>query len=123
MTRVAFEYAVLRACPRRERGERLNIGVVLYCQQRDHLSVAVHVDAGRLRLLDADLDVESVQAAAEALQRTCAGEGPAGRTSLGQRFRWLTAPRSTVVHAGDVHSGLTEDPVLESERLLNALVR
>ncbi len=45
------------------------------------------------------------------------------RRPLGQRFRWLTAPRSTVVHAGAVHSGLTADPETEVERLLNALVR
>ena len=60
--------------------------------------------------------------ALEALARTCAGEGPAGATSLGQRFRWLTAPRSTVVHAGPVHAGLTEDPVAELDRLVAALV-
>jgi hypothetical protein len=61
--------------------------------------------------------------AAERLEKTCAGQGPAASTSLGQRFRWLTAPRSTVVHAGAVHGGLTADPETEVERLLDALVR
>ena len=120
---VVFEYAVLRAVPRVERGERVTIGVVLYCQVRDSLAVAVHVDAARLRALDPDVDVEGVTAAAGALQRTCEGVGPAGGTSLGQRFRWLTAPRSTVVQAGPAHSGLTLDPAAELTRLLAALVR
>ena len=118
-----YEYALLRASPRVERGEFVNIGVVLYCQADDFLTVRLAADGGRLRALDGDADVDGILAAAGALERTCAGEGPARETSLGQRFRWLTAPRSTVVHAGPVHSGLTADPEAEVERLLDAMVR
>ncbi len=120
---VVFEYAVLRAVPHVERGECVNVGVVLYCQSRDFLQTALHVDADRLRALDPGVDVEAVREAAEGLRRTCEGQGPAGATSLGQRFRWLTAPRSTVVHAGPVHSGLTRDAGAELRRLVAALVR
>ena len=120
--RVPFEYALLRAIPRIDRGECVNVGVVLYCQARDFLGCASHVDPARLRALDPGVDVEAVRDAAEALRRTCRGEGPAGSTSLGQRFRWVTAPRSTVVHAGPVHSGLTTDPEAELDRLLSSLV-
>ncbi len=123
MSRDVFEYAVVQAVPRAERGECLNVGVVLYCQARDFLAVQVHVDGERLRVLDAAVDVEGVEQAATALQRTCEGQGPAGQTSLGQRFRWLTAPRSTVLRAGQVHSGLTEDPAVELGRLVDVLVR
>lgn len=118
-----FEYAVLRATPRVERGESVNIGIVFYCQAEDFLTVRVHVDADRLRALDAGVDVAGIAEAAGALERTCAGEGPAAETTLGQRFRWLTAPRSTVLAAGPVHSGLTTDPRVEVERLLETLVR
>jgi hypothetical protein len=118
-----FEYALLRATPQIERGESVNIGLVFYCQADDLLTVRVHVDPARLQALDPSVDVEGVAEAARGLERTCAGEGPAGETSLGQRFRWLTAPRSTVVHAGPVHSGLTADPGAEVERLLDRLVR
>ena len=118
-----FEYAVVQAVPRAERGECLNVGVVLYCQARDFLAVQVHVDGHRLRVLDADVDVDGVEQAASALQRTCDGQGPAGQTSLGQRFRWITAPRSTVVRTGQAHSGLTDDPAGELARLVDALVR
>ena len=62
MSRDVFEYALVQAVPRAERGECLNVGVVLYCQARDFLSVSVHVDGGRLRVLDAAVDVEGVDA-------------------------------------------------------------
>jgi len=123
VSRVVFEYALVQAVPRAERGECLNVGVVLYCQARDFLAVSVHVDGDRLRVLDPAVDVEGVEQAATALQRTCEGHGPAGQTSLGQRFRWLTAPRSTVVRAGQVHSGLTDEPGDELRRLVDVLVR
>lgn len=123
MSRVVFEYALVQAVPRAERGECLNVGVVLYCQARDFLAVSVHVDGDRLRVLDPAVDVEGVEQAAVALQRTCEGQGPAGATSLGQRFRWLTAPRSTVLRAGQVHSGLTDEPADELRRLVDVLVR
>ncbi|HZA74275.1 MAG TPA: DUF3037 domain-containing protein, partial [Propionibacteriaceae bacterium] len=32
---VAFQYAVLRAVPRIDRGEFVNIGVIMYCQAAD----------------------------------------------------------------------------------------
>jgi hypothetical protein len=123
VSREVFEYALLRAVPRVERGEAINVGVLLYCQGRRFLDAAVHVDAGRLGALAQECDAQAVRAAADAVVRTCRGEGPAGTTSLGQRFRWLTAPRSTVVQPGPVHAGLTADPAAELARLLEVLVR
>jgi hypothetical protein len=122
VTASLFEYAVLRVVPRIERGEYVNTGVLLYCQDRDFLGALVSVDETRLRALHPEADVESVRDALEAIRRTCDGDGPAGTTSLGQRFRWLTAPRSTVVQAGPVHVGFADDPATELARLRDALV-
>ncbi len=44
-------------------------------------------------------------------------------TSLGERFRWLAAPRSTVIQPGPVHAGLTRRPADELIRLFARLVR
>ena len=118
-----FEYAVLRAVPQVQRGECVNVGVVLYCQERDFLDALTYVDEWRLRALDADMDLGALEDALAAVCRTCEGEGPAASTSLGQRFRWLTAPRSTVLQTGPVHAGLTDDPAAELVRLVEALVR
>jgi DUF3037 family protein len=121
-----FEYAPLCVVPRVERGESMNVGVIVYCQARDFLACRVHVDAARLRALDPDLDLDGVRSALAAVTCTCEGgkhAGQAGGESRGRRFRWLTAPRSTVVRSGPVHAGLTADPAAELDRLLDALVR
>jgi hypothetical protein len=121
-----FEYAVLRAVPRIDRGEAINVGVVLYCQARDYLGCGIHLDPQRLLALDPDADVVAVGAALDGVRAVCAGEraaGAAAATTPRARFGWLTAPRSTVVQPGPVHSGLTGDPAAKLAALLERLVK
>ncbi|WP_171163018.1 DUF3037 domain-containing protein [Streptomyces sp. I05A-00742] len=124
--RDVFEYALLRVVPRVERGEQINAGVVVYCQARSFVEARVHLDEDRLLALDPAADVAGVRAALHAVEGVCAGgdrAGQAARDDAGRRFRWLIAPRSTVVQPGPVHTGLTLDPRAEPERLLDLLVR
>ncbi|MGK5637977.1 DUF3037 domain-containing protein [Streptomyces sp. URMC 126] len=124
--RDVFEYALLRVVPRVERGERINAGVVVYCQARSFVEARVHLDEDRLLALDPAADVAGVRAALRAVEGVCAGGDRAGQAACddaGRRFRWLIAPRSTVVQPGPVHTGLTLDPSGEPERLLDLLVR
>jgi hypothetical protein len=120
-----FEYAILRVVPRVERGEFINAGVVLYCQAERFLGARVHLDPARLKALDPDTDLKAVRAHLEAVRKVCAGgpgAGAVGRLPLGERFGWLVAPRSTVVQPSPVHTGLTDDPEAELERLLRSMV-
>ena len=120
-----FEYVVLRVVPRVERGESINAAVLVYCRKRDYLGARVHLDAARLRALDPTADPAMIGSALQAAADVCASAeeaGAAGREALGSRFRWLSAPRSTVVQPGAVHTGLTSDPDAEADRLLRLLV-
>jgi hypothetical protein len=117
-----FEYAVLRVIPRVDRGEAMNAGIVLYCRPLRYLRALVDLDADRLRALDPAADVGAVGRGLAAIVAVCAA-GQAGQQDIGKRFGWLTAPRSTMIQAGPVHTGLTADPGREAERLLQALVR
>lgn len=124
--RDVFEYALLRVVPRVERGEQINAGVVVYCQARSYVAARVHLDEARLLALDPTADVAGVRAALGAVEGVCLGgerAGQAAEDAPGRRFRWLIAPRSTVVQPGPVHTGLTADPESEPERLLDLLVR
>ena len=123
--RHAYQYVVLRCVPRPEREEFLNVGVVLHCQGADFLDVACHVDADRLRALHAGVDPEQVREALAFVDLVCRGDeraGEAARQSLGQRFGFLKAPRSTVLQPGPVHGGVTEDPARQLEHLRERLV-
>ncbi|MGK5678513.1 DUF3037 domain-containing protein [Actinoplanes sp. URMC 104] len=120
--RVPYEYAVIQAVPRIERGEVLNVGVVLYCQRRDFLAARTDLREDVLRALDPRADVPAIRAALDSWDATCTGAGAAADISQGERFRWLVAPRSTVLRAGPVHMGLAADPSEELDRLVTLLV-
>ncbi|MER6538458.1 DUF3037 domain-containing protein [Streptomyces sp. 900105755] len=124
--RDVFEYALLRVVPRVERGECINAGVLVYCRAKGYVGARTHLDEARLLALDPEADVAGVRAALGAVEGICAGGAAAGHAAgddPGRRFRWLVAPRSTVVQPGPVHTGLTRDPAAETERLLDVLVR
>ena len=124
-TRHAFEYCALRAVPRVERGDLVNVGVIVYCQARDFLQARTHVAADLILALDPEADLAGIQAAVAAYACVCRGgkeAGQAGAVTTGQRFRWLTAPRSTVVQPGPVHLGLTADPAADLARLAARLM-
>ena len=121
-----FEYALLRVVPRVERGEFINAGVVLYCQDAKFLDALIHLDPERLRALDPNLDPEAVRAHLEVARLVCEGGPEAGAVGLlppGQRFGWLVAPRSTVVQPSPVHTGFADDPEEALEHLLRTMVR
>jgi hypothetical protein len=121
-----YEWAILRVVPRVERCEFVNAGAVVYCQALDFLEAQIDLDADRARALAPDLDVDGVRRHLDAVRDLCAGSpraGAAGTRPAGERFRWLTAPRSTVVQPSPVHTGVTTDPAAELARLMEVMVR
>ena len=124
MKRHPYTYAVLRAVPRVDRGEFVNVGVILYCQPLDFLQAAVVVDDVRLRALDAGVDIDAVRTSAEAVAEACRTPVGSARENegLAVRFGMLTAPRSTVVQPSPVHAGITDDPEATLAALLGRLV-
>jgi hypothetical protein len=119
-----FQYAVLRAVPRVDRGEFVNIGVIMYCQQAEFLRAQMIIDDARLRGLDPDVDLEAVRTAAQAIVAACEDASGNARENdgLAVRFGMLTAPRSTVVQPSPIHAGVTQNPERTLADLLNKLV-
>jgi hypothetical protein len=123
--RSPFEYAVIQVVPDLERDERLNAGVVLMCRPRRFIGARVALDRARLAALAPDCDPVAVEGHLEAIARIAAGDatgGPIAAMTLAERFHWLVSPSSTVVQPSAVHTGLTDDPAAELERLFGRLV-
>jgi hypothetical protein len=120
-----FTYTILRAVPSVERGEQLNVGVVLFCRQRAFLGARVAVDEQRLRALAPGLDLPELSAHLQGLVRVAEGNPAAGAIATlpaSERFGWLAAPSSTVIQASPVHTGLSEDPAATLDSLFARLV-
>ena len=120
-----FAYAPIRVVPRVERGECVNVGVVLYSRPRRYLGLRTGFDAHRLLALWPRLDLEAVQRHLDILRLVSEGDPAGGPIALlppFERFGWLTAPASTIVQPGPVHSGLTPDPAATLAHLFQDLV-
>ena len=121
-----YDYAIIRVVPRVERGEFLNVGVILSCPDVDVLEARIELDASRLLALDATLDVEATRANLASIPVVCRGgaeAGPIGALPQRGRFHWLVSPRSTIIQFSPVHTGRTDDPESALERLLDTMVR
>jgi hypothetical protein len=123
MTKLPFQYVVLRCVPRVDREEFVNVGVVLYSQPADYLACASHVEEPRLLAVAPELDIDAVRSALDGVAAVCAGSGPSAFIGLGPRFGWIAAPKSTILQPGPIHGGLAEDPEIELAHLLDKLVR
>jgi len=120
-----FAYALLRVVPRVDRGERVNVGVALYCRQHDFLDLRTHVDERRLNALAPDLDPTAVRAQLDAIAHVVCGDPQGGALAQlppSDRFGWLVAPASTSIQPSEVHTGLTSDPPATLEHLFTSLV-
>ena len=120
-----FQYALLRAVPSIERGEALNVGVVVHCRRAGFLGVRTAVDPERLRLLDPRIDVAAVDAHLGVIERVAAGQEPdtpIAAMDRSDRFGWIVAPSSTSVQPSPVHTGLTDDPAATLDKLFAELV-
>jgi len=116
-----FEYALIRVVPRIDRGESINVGVIVYSKSFKFLKTRMELNEPRLRALAPGADLPAVRSALSAFGRACT-EGPLAERALGERFRWLTAPRSAIVQPGPVHAGITDDPAADLDRLFTTLV-
>lgn len=120
-----YDYAIVRLVPRVERGERINVGVILACTDHDFLDCRIILDRARVLALDPQVDVEEVERVLATYTAVCAGgagSGPIGALPWRERFRWLSSPRSTIVQPSEVHTGKTHDPAATLEKLVAKLV-
>lgn len=121
----AFEYAIVRVVPRVERGELVNVGVVVYCATQAFLGCEILVDADRLRALDPAIDLDLVGRHLAAIAAVCRGDadaGPIAALPQRERYHWVVAPRSSIIQTSPVHGGCG-DPAAALAELLAKRVR
>jgi hypothetical protein len=123
---VWYSYAIVRVVPRVERGEFVNVGVVLFSREQEFLCARLELDADRLLSLAPSVDLGTVNRHLAAFVAICDGRpegGPLAVLPQPERFHWLVAPRSTMVQTSPVHVGRSLEPDQAVEDLLDEFVR
>ncbi|WP_452228336.1 MULTISPECIES: DUF3037 domain-containing protein [unclassified Lacinutrix] len=111
--RHTFEYAIIRIVPKVEREEFFNVGVILFSKRKKFLGIKYHINPEKLKAFTTEIEREVFQEYLHAWQLICEGApagGKIGTLELSDRFRWLTACRSTIIQSSKTHPGLCEDP-------------
>lgn len=124
--RSTYDYAVIRVVPRVERGEFVNAGVIVSCQDAKLLACGIDLDEQRLLALDAKADIGAIREHLASIERICRGgveAGPIGALPARARFHWLTAPRSSIIQMSPVHTGQSGKVGGVVEHLLDRMVR
>lgn len=115
-----FEYAIIRVVPKVEREEFVNVGVILYCGPLKFLKTKINVNKTRIHAFCQDIELSEVHQYMQAFEQVSAGtkgSGPIGELPMAERFRWLTATRSSIIQTSKVHPGITDDPQEMLDRL------
>ena len=123
---VTYDYSIIRIVPRVERGEQINVGIILSVADSEFLEARIELDETLLRSIDPSVDLFAVRAQLDLILAICRGgaaAGPIGELPARGRFRWLVSPRSTMVQPSPVHTGRTSDPAGCLERLMESVVR
>jgi hypothetical protein len=120
-----YEYAVIRLVPRVEREEFINIGVILFSKTARYIDTKFTEDFSRCKIFDAGVDWDEIQEYLCAFQAIAKGNHPRSPIASlipAERFRWLTATRSTSIQCSKVHPGFCSDLPAELEKLYEVLV-
>jgi hypothetical protein len=123
--RCTFEYAIIRVVPKVEREEFFNVGVILFSKQRKFLGVKYKINEKLLEAFTNEIDLEYLLDYLKAWELICEGApsgGAIGNLELSDRFRWLTATRSTIIQSSKTHPGLCEDPERELKDIFKKMV-
>ena len=120
-----YEYALIRYIPSVERGEFINVGLVMMCKRLKRVRVKTHIDRRRLEAFRCPHSIEEIERQLEAFSLICDADASGRQLSslpAEERFRWLTAVRSACIRTSRPHPGVTLDFDNTFNRLFTDLV-
>lgn len=121
-----YEYAVIRLVPKVEREEFFNIGLIMFSKREKYIRFEFHLCTEKFQSMKSKLDYEDIAQNLENFKNVSSGQkegGPIAVLEIPERFRWLTAVRSSVIQTSRPHPGKTKDLDATFDRLFDELVK
>lgn len=120
-----YEYAVLRVLPKVEREEFINIGLLLFCKRQKYLRIEYTIVPSKIKSICSEFDIEQLKENLDSFVKIGKGDkdgGPIAAFEIAERFRWLTAVKSSSIQTSRPHSGFSNDLDATFEKLYAELV-
>ncbi len=107
-----YEYSIIRFVPQVEREEFFNIGVIVFCKQSKFIKAKFHIDKAKFSLFKTEVEFQDLLNYVQAFENIAFGliqGGPIAKMEVSERFRWLTAVRSSCLQTSRPHPGRSLD--------------
>jgi len=120
-----YEYAVIRVLPKVEREEFINVGIILFSKKAKYIRMMYKLDAARLNTFSTELDIDLLEESLKSFDKICLGHrdgGTIAQMDIPERFRWLTAVRSSCIQTSRPHPGFSDNMDKSLEKLFEELV-
>lgn len=123
--KILYEYSIIRFVPKVEREEFINIGVIMFSKKHNFLKVKYFLNDNRINAFAHDFDLCFIDSNLKALSEIAQGSNTISEISkfdIAERFRWLTAVRSSCIQTSRPHPGKTYDLDRKLENLYREYV-
>ena len=120
-----YEYAIIRYVPRVDREEFINVGLLMMCKRAKWMQARINLDNSRLALLrhcHTPAQIATQLNAYTLIAQGAPEAAPMSRLAPEERFRWLTAVKSSCIQTSRPHPGQTDNLEAEFNRLFNEYV-
>ncbi|MEI8087255.1 MAG: DUF3037 domain-containing protein [Paludibacter sp.] len=120
-----FEYAVIRVLPKVEREEFINVGIILFSKRAKYIRTMISLNEQRLSLFSTELDIDLLNKALKSFEKISMGSKDGGviaQLDIPERFRWLTAVRSSCIQTSRPHPGFSDNLDVTVKRLFEEMV-
>jgi len=122
---VVYEYTIIRLVPKVERGEFINIGILLFCKEKKTLLADFYLNEQKLNLFESDLAFEDIFSHVQSfisIAKATASNNPVATFDVAERFRWLAATKSSCIQTSPTHCGITANLEQTFDQLFKELI-
>lgn len=120
-----YEYATIRLVPKPEREEFINVGLVLFSKREKYIKIKTFLSSDKLKSFICESDFDVIENHLNSFENVANGNdqvSPIAKLEIPERFRWLTATRSSIIQTSRPHPGQTADLDATFDRLYQDLV-
>lgn len=124
--KVVYEYAVIRVVPKVEREEFINVGLILFSKRRRFIRFEYQISEAKIQAFCQEFDLTQVKQNLESFAKICSGAkdgGPIAQLEADEKFRWITAIKSSSIQSSRPHPGFSTDLNATFDKLYEELVK
>jgi hypothetical protein len=101
--KIIYEYCLLRYVPDLERGEFVNVGLMMMSKRHRWMRVGLHVDKERIERLSPKADITRLRTQLGAFSPDGV---PFPDLAPEERYRWMAAVKSAIIQTSPSHPGI-----------------